>query len=121
MKRILNLYTYGTRFLGSAALFGVLGGVAHLAAPLLQRLGMPAEVTSALSWWFLGAAGSLLLALIVLVILEQIQDALVDHAYFRSRHRRLPAGGGFYECQYCGNRQVQETDSYCSVCGRSLL
>ncbi len=70
---------------------------------------------------FLALSGAvLLLVLIVLLVIEAIQDRRMDRSYRRQRSHPLPVGNGWFECQYCGTRQVRAGDRTCPVCGREL-
>jgi hypothetical protein len=60
------------------------------------------------------------IALLILIIAEQIQDHFIDVQYQKNRVRKLSLGDGNYECQYCGNRNVKKKDKHCEVCGREL-
>ncbi len=60
------------------------------------------------------------IALLALIIAEQIQDHFIDVQYQKNRARKLSLGDGNYECQYCGNRKIKENDKICGVCGKEL-
>jgi len=63
---------------------------------------------------------TLFVILIGLIAVEQVQDHYFDVQYQKNRDRKLPLADGNYECQYCGNQKVKESDKTCRVCGKEL-
>jgi hypothetical protein len=64
--------------------------------------------------------GILLGVLIVLLLFEQIQDAMLTASYDKNRKKRIPVSPEFFECQFCGCRRVREFETTCPVCGKEL-
>ncbi len=64
--------------------------------------------------------GALFALLLVLIIIEQIQDGLLYRMYRKSLGKRIRGTGNIAECPYCGNRNVQEFERVCRVCGKTL-
>ncbi len=121
MRRILDLNQPSILFLKLIALFGVVIPVAlFLGAWALDAHGISTSpITVVICASFL--VGVALLAILLgLIILEQIQDHWFDLHYQRHRHQKMLLPDGYYECQYCGNRQVHAQDTTCAVCGRKL-
>lgn len=62
-----------------------------------------------------------LLFLIGLLSIEFYQDKKIDRQYINIKKKKLPLDNEFYECQSCGNRQVNERDNSCGVCGTRFI
>lgn len=119
--RVLNLNGPASKILTWIAIFLVaipgllyLVGLAYLPGSLHTWLSLATRVS-----WIIG--GLLVGGFMLLIILEQIQDKLLADDYLKNRNRKLKIAAGRYECQYCGNRDVKESDKTCQVCGKGLL
>ncbi|MEW5870506.1 MAG: hypothetical protein AB1894_14620 [Chloroflexota bacterium] len=120
MKRPLNLNQYGGKAIAVIlAMLGLSAGLYLLSsgqpapAPLWQAVRILARLSL-----ILGVAS---LALFILLLLaEQIQDHLYDRVYRRQQGYKLPTSGEFFECQYCGSRQVRPGDARCPVCNQEF-
>lgn len=67
------------------------------------------------------AAGvSVLIVFLILIAVEQVQDHYFDILYKKQLGKKILLVNGSYECQYCGNRRVQEKDKTCEVCGKEF-
>lgn len=116
-ERFLNLNTAGSKIV--AVLFVLLVAIPG-GGWILERVGVHA---AALRWVVrgsLGAGAALLLIFTALVILEQILDARLTHAYRKTLGRRIPLADGYAECPNCGYRRVQGFDRACPACGKDL-
>ncbi|RPI33011.1 MAG: hypothetical protein EHM70_07370 [Chloroflexota bacterium] len=121
MKRRLDLVHAGWKLLAVTVIFlAVIPGLARLGGWLLANTGR--------EWSALSIAGQvsfafglvLLAVFIALVVAEQVQDHLFDVSYRKRRKRKLEAGNGSYECQFCGSRKLTAADRECPVCGREV-
>jgi membrane protein implicated in regulation of membrane protease activity len=121
MRRLLNLNHLGIPFL---TVIGLLLLVVPAALYAILLLWSQAGAASSLLWGLirlsLGFGALALVTFLVLLAAEQVQDHLFDTGYRRQRGRKVALGNGLYECQYCGNRRVAESDTSCRVCGREL-
>ncbi len=117
----LNLNWPGAKIAGVAGVFGILvpAALAGLAR-LLSAFGLRVDVIYGLMTLSCLAGALLGGGLLVLVAVELAQDYWLDMAYRRDRHKKVKLPGGFYECQYCGNQKVRESDRRCPICGRPL-
>lgn len=52
-----------------------------------------------------------------LLMIELKQDKRLDQYYSSHAHCKNKPGENKYECQNCGNREVEKKDTYCKVCG----
>lgn len=121
VKRPLNLNEPGVRILSIAGVLVVLIPLFLFAGSLgLKLFGFDAGIISTLIWVFVAAGGSLIAALLVLIVVEQVQDYRIDRNYQRDRGQKLRVTEIYFECQYCGNRKVKENDRQCPVCGKEL-
>lgn len=121
MKRPLNLNPHTGRILGLICVpLAAVPAVLWLLARILGAAGQDSAGVLRVARVSFGAGLGLLGLFLLLVIVEQVQDARYDRAYRRQRPRKLARPGGGYECQYCGNRQVRAADRRCGVCGREL-
>jgi uncharacterized paraquat-inducible protein A len=120
MRRILNLNEPGIILVKIIALFAVaIPGILYLVSLLLTEEQINNVLFRAMRVSF--AFGIFLfIALLALIIAEQIQDHQIDVHYQKNRDQKVLLGDGNYECQYCGNRKVKEHDKICGVCGREL-
>lgn len=111
MKKI-NSIGYAHKILAAC---GMLVVVLPVAFSLAGRwLGLPFLVLIARV--VLGA-GLVLCALFALLLFVELrQDAAINRRYQREKYQKLPLGGGRWECQHCGSREVGEGDAHCSVC-----
>ena len=96
MRRKLDLNPVAERWL---AAIGQLLVAVPLALWLAQRLLGTRPALQVALVASLVSGGALLLAFVVLMAAEQVQDARYDRWYRRQRARRLAAGEGRYECQ----------------------
>jgi hypothetical protein len=121
MKRKLDLNGVSGRFLGAIGLFGgLIPAALYLLGLAPAALGMErAPLVFFIKVSGLVAAG-ILAVFVVLIVIEQVQDALYHRAYLKGRGARLPAADGYFECPYCGNRRVGAQDRQCGVCGKAL-
>jgi hypothetical protein len=121
-KRWLDLNGVSGKFLGAIGLFGGLipAALYLLGLPLAAR-DMSRAPLILLTKISAVIAACILIVFIVLIIVEQVQDALYHRAYLKRRGVRLPAADGYYECPYCGNRRVDAEDRRCAVCGKGLM
>lgn len=120
MRRILNLNESGIILVKIIALFaGAIPAILYLISLLLTEEQMTRVLLRAIRVSFtIGIF--IFIALLVLIIAEQIQDHFIDVRYQKNQHRKLSLGDGNYECQYCGNRKIKENDKTCGACGREL-
>jgi|GEM_PF-1008410 len=112
MKKI-NSIGYGARIV-------VAGGIFLIVIPL-ARLAVNAvfPFSGIQVWVYISLAiGALIaLSLTLLLVIELRRDKRM-HAYYQKRnHKKVYLGGGTYECQSCGSRDVEVRDSSCKVCG----
>jgi hypothetical protein len=120
-KRILNLNAPAGKMLAGIAVLG--GGIPlllYLALRLLGRLGIawPAAGLWIKGFLYLGLA--LLGAFLLLVMIEQIQDAVLYRLYRKGQKARMQYSDEFAECPYCGNRRLRSFEQSCPVCGKTL-
>lgn len=120
MRRILNLNQPSVTFLKMIGLFAVvIPAVLDCALLLLKQPEIRILLRSLVNISF--TIGAILFVLLTgLIIVEQIQDHYIDVQYQKNRGRKVPLDNGNYECQYCGNRKMQEKDKICEVCGKEL-
>ena len=70
---------------------------------------------------------SLVIGLIIFVFLigllsvEFYQDRNIGRRYFFIKKTKLLLDSGYYECQSCGNRKVNEKDKNCDICGIKFI
>ena len=98
----------------------VVPAVLYLGSRVLAAVNIQVEgIQSLIKLSFL--IGALVIAVLaVLIVIEQIQDALLYRAYQKSRDRRIQLSDGYSECPYCGNRKVREFDPVCPTCGKKI-
>ncbi len=118
----INSIGYGAQVLA-------VGGILTIALPLilylgysvLRFLGLQLDallIASSISF----AVGIVLLVLFLLLLaVELIQDHWRDGQYLKTRNRKVKISAEFYECQFCGDRQVRESDKRCKSCGQDLI
>jgi uncharacterized paraquat-inducible protein A len=121
MRRLLNLNQPSTMFLKvigflwillPAVLYGIVllwNGAETITALLLSMIKVS----------FIAGA-FVFMVFLVLIIVEQIQDHYYDDRYQKQRSQKVLLVNGYYECQYCGNQKVQETDKSCNICGKEF-
>ena len=63
----------------------------------------------------------ILLSFLLLLLIEFIQDSYLEQQYFQKRNRKVRVTNKYFECQYCGNRQVRQEEISCLVCGKRLM
>lgn len=120
MRRILNLNWPGIILIKLIALFVVaIPAILYLISLLWIEKQIAGILLRATRVSF-GIGISIFIALLALIIAEQIQDHFIDVQYQKNRHRKLSLGDGNYECQYCGNRKVKENNKICGICGKEL-
>ena len=61
--------------------------------------------------------GSLAVGAFLLLVMELRQDRQLDVYFMSHRNQKLMLQNDLYECQNCGNKLVNEADTYCKVCG----
>ena len=121
MNRLLNLNDVSIPFIVVIALFTlVLPGLLYLLFLFLEMIRVHWLLLLTIMRGSLGLGLALLGVFLLLIIAEQIQDRAIVRAYDSSRSKRLPAPGGLFECQYCGNRRVRAEQYICDVCGKTL-
>ncbi len=121
MRRILNLNAAGGRFLlAIALLLGAIPALLWLCSLLLRATRLNTAIIPYLIKLSLILGGLVLVGFVILIVLEQVQDAYLHRVYLRGRGTRIRLTSGESECPYCGNRQVQEFDKRCQVCGKEL-
>lgn len=120
MRRILNLNQPGARLVKIIVLLvGAIPALLYSISLFLTKESIISFLLTAIKVSF--AAGIFVcIALLTLIVAEQIQDHYIDVQYQKNRNQKLPLADGNYECQYCGNRNVKENDNTCAVCGREL-
>lgn len=112
MKKI-NSNHYGHKVLGSAALFlFVLPPCCRLLFSLF-----PVHFLKIIMSVSFGTGLLIAVLFTILLIVELHQDKVMNRKYAALKNTKLAVGNGLYECQSCGNRQVQKTDKECEVCG----
>jgi len=121
IRRYLNFNAPAGKILAAVAIL-IAGAplLLYLIGRLLGIIGMPWPGAAQLikGSVFLGLA--LLAVFMLLIVVEQIQDAVLFHLYRRNRRKRIQYSAEFAECPYCGNRRVRSFDRACPVCGKSL-
>lgn len=121
MRRILNLNQPGIIFVRVIGLFVIaIPTVLYVFLHLLRGAEViRAFLRSAIKISFgIGVLTSILF--LILIVAEQLQDYYLDVLYRKNQYRKMPLANGNYECQYCGNQRVRESDKICQVCGREL-
>jgi Ca2+/H+ antiporter len=53
----------------------------------------------------------------IILFIELKQDKNINKKYNKEKYRKIEISKNIFECQYCGDRKVQEEDSYCKACG----
>lgn len=87
MKRYLNLNDYGGKaILITLTFIGVIPALLYLANFFLQRAQMRLGVLDRSIHLSFGIGLILMIVFIVLIILEQIQDAYLDRRYQKDKH-----------------------------------
>ncbi len=121
MNHKLNLNHFADKLLLAGLLLAA-GGPAllWLAGCILSLQGPDLALLEGLASLSLAAGGLLLGGLLLLIGIEQAQDALLYRRYRRSLGRRLPLGGDAFECPYCGCRQVRAYQRQCPACWKFL-
>ena len=121
MHRFLNLNQPGLIFVKVIAFFtglipGILYGIAQISneTAIIRSL-----LVSVVNVSFL-VGGFVLIVFLLLIVIEQIQDHSFDAKVQKLRKYKVLLANGYYECQYCGNRRVQENDKACKVCEKEL-
>lgn len=118
---MINLIHFGGPALTVIGLLGiVLPLLLYGLSLLLQAVHLPYAFAQRLMVVSLALGGALLVAFIILLIVEQIQDARLYQVYRRGREKRLLLPDGHYECQFCGCRALREFEHICPVCGKTL-
>ncbi len=121
MRRILNLNAVGGKLLMAIALLvGAIPALLWLASLVLRAAHLNTVIIPALIKMSMLLGGLLLAAFVILIVLEQVQDAYLHRVYLRGRGKRIRLASGEAECPYCGTQQVQDFERRCSVCGRDL-
>lgn len=121
MKHKLNLNGPSTRIVALAGTFVIAVPLGlQLLSLLLRAAHAPSGAVPYLQRVSIAVGLGILAVFVLLIVVEHIQDVRMDRLYRRNRRRKLPLAGGRFECQYCGNRQLQEADRSCPVCGKAL-
>lgn len=58
-----------------------------------------------------------LLFLALLLTIELRQDRKLNLYYDSQKNKKLKLGNDIFECQSCGNRKIQASDTSCPICG----
>ncbi len=120
MRRILNLNQPGTVFVKIIGIFIVLIPAILYCATLLLNNAAIASILPGVIKVSLAIGAFATAILLILIIIEQIQDHYFDVRYQKNRSQKLLLANGNYECQYCGNQKVKESDKTCQICGKEL-
>lgn len=120
IRRPLNLNQFSTVFLKLIVLFIIVIPAGLYGILLFLNTAGNANIFRLMSRISFAIGASIFVTLLILVIVEQIQDHYIDVQYWKNRSRKLPLADGNYECQYCGNQKVKESDKACRVCGQEL-
>ncbi len=121
MKRFLNLHDVGIKMISAIGVFVIgIPSVGYGLSILLGAWGIQWAVLKRLIFGSLLVGGVLFALLLALIIAEQIQDHLLYRMYRKSLGKRIRGRGNVLECPYCGNRNVQEFEHTCRVCGKML-
>lgn len=120
MRRILNLNQIGVTLLKVIGLVVVvIPAILYGTSLLVQDTKLTDILLHGIKVSF--AIGALVfVSLLALIVVEQIQDHVFDLHYQKNKDQKLPLANGNYECQYCGNQRVKESDKTCPVCGKEL-
>ena len=120
MRRILNLNQPSTVFVKIIGIFIVLiPAVLYCAILLLNNTTIASMLLGVIKVSLaIGAFAAAIL--LILIIIEQIQDHYFDVHYQKNRSQKRLLANGNYECQYCGNQKLKESDKICLVCGKEL-
>ncbi len=121
MKRPLNLNAVAPKIL---AWIGALLILAPLLLYLLSLPALPVHLPGNLAFTLIKvsliAGFVLLIGFGLLLVIEQVQDALFDRWYRKARVHKLQSAEGIYECQFCGSRKLHADDRICPLCGQKL-
>jgi hypothetical protein len=120
-NRVLNLNAPAGKMLAGVAVLG--GGIPlllYLTSRLLSRLGVAWPAAGLWIKGFIYLGLGLLGLFILLVMIEQIQDAMLLRNYRTGRKARMQYSDEFAECPYCGNRRLRSFEQSCPVCGKRL-
>ena len=121
MNRSLNLNHFAAKvLLAGLLLWAGMPALLWLVDRLLAILGTHLPLQEVLVSVSMTAGGLLLLGLLLLIILEQVQDALIYRHYQRNVVHRLRISADTFECPYCGCREVHSYQRQCPCCWKVL-
>jgi len=113
MKKINSIW-YGGNILGIGIIFAIV-------IPLLLYytsfiFGLKANFSIPIRISIIMGVLILLLFLVLLAI-ELKQDKRINRLYSKTRNSKIALSNNIFECQNCGNRQIEKDDTFCKVCG----
>lgn len=112
MKKINSIH-YGGKILLAGILFGIFIPLVLVALSKIWNSNI-LQVMLKISF----VLGMLILVLFFIHLgIEFYQDKKIDRYYSSHGKRKVFIADDKYECGMCGNRQVQETDIFCKLCG----
>ena len=118
----LNSIRFAPRFLALIAILIIAAPLTfYLCYALLGLFNVRAGFLLLAIFISIAAGCGLLVLFLFLVAVEFAQDRWLDDQHRRLRNRKLPVSEGYYECQYCGCRNVRAFDQQCPACGKDLV
>ncbi len=113
MKKINSIW-YGGTILGIGIIFAiVIPLLLHYTSfvfGLKENFPMPIRISI-----IIGVL--ILLLFLVLLAIELKQDKRINRQYSKTRNSKIALSNNIFECQNCGNRQIEKEDMSCRVCG----
>jgi len=113
MKKI-NSISYGGKIILTGAIFAFMIPFGIMIFPLKINV-----LTTISSIFFLGV--TILMGFGIFLAIELHQDKKLNAYYKREQTQKVKISENKYECQVCGNREVNQNDTCCKICGTSFV
>ena len=114
MKKINSIW-YGGKILLTGTIFAFMIPFGIMIFPL--KINVLTTISSIS--FFLGV--TILMGFGIFLAIELHQDKKLNEYYKREQTQKVKISENKYECQVCGNREVNQNDTCCKICGTSFV